>query len=128
MQMEVTFAGNKKVNSHYKGFTVETDQTVKGGGDGSAPEPYDLFLSSLATCAGVYMVYFCEKRNIPTEGMKMTVEAFKNEKSKLFESIRMQVQLPEGFPDKYRSAILRAADMCTVKRSLAAPPSIEIVA
>lgn len=127
MQMEVTFEGNKKVHSHYKGFTVETDQTVKGGGDGSAPEPYDLFLSALGTCAGVYMIYFCEKRNIPTEGMKMTVEAVKNQKTKLFESIRMQVCLPDGLPDKYRSAVLRAAEMCTVKRSLANPPSIEIV-
>ena len=128
MQMEITFAGNKKVNSHYKGFTVETDQTVKGGGDGSAPEPYDLFLSSLATCAGVYIVYFCEKRKISTEGLKMTVQATKNDKTKLFESIRMQVHLPDGFPEKYRSAVLRAADMCAVKRSLADPPRIEIIA
>ena len=76
-----------RVASFYKGFTVETDQTENGGGDNSAPEPYDLFLSSLSTCAGVYMVYFCEKRNIPTDGMKMTVRAEKNEKTKLFESI-----------------------------------------
>lgn len=128
MEMEITFPGNKKVYSHYQGFTVESDQQTKSGGDGSAPEPYDLFLASLGTCAGIYMVYFCEKRNIPTDGLKMTVRAEKNEKTKLFESIRMQVQLPEDFPEKYRTAIVRAAEMCTVKRSLASPPSIEVVA
>lgn len=65
----------------------------------------------------------CEKRNIPATGMKMTAQATKNEKTKLFEPIRMQVHLPEGFPEKYRSAVVRAAEMCTVKRSLASPPA-----
>jgi len=53
MEMEITFPGGKKVNSTYKGFTVETDQPKDEGGDGSAPEPYDLFLSSIGTCTGV---------------------------------------------------------------------------
>lgn len=128
MEMEIRFAGNKKVLAHYKGFTVASDQPAKDGGDGTAPEPYDLFLASLGTCAGVYIVYFCEKRNIPVDGMKMTVAVKKNERSSLFESIRMQVHLPKGFPDKYRSAVVRAAQMCTVKRSFDSPPRIEVAA
>lgn len=126
MDMEITFAGGKKVDSHYKGFSVRTDQPRDEGGDGSAPEPYDLFLSSLATCAGVYILYFCEKRNIATDGLRMTVQAEKNDKTHLFEAIRMHIQLPPDFPGKYRSAVLRAAEMCTVKRSLASPPKIEV--
>lgn len=126
MEMEITFPGGKKVDSRYKGFTVHTDQPRDEGGDGSAPEPYDLFLASLATCAGVYILYFCEKRDIAVDGLKMTVQAEKNEKTHLFEAIRLRIQLPSGFPDKYRSAVVRAAEMCTVKRSLAVPPQIEV--
>lgn len=128
MEMDITFAGNKKVLSHYKGFTVASDQPVNEGGDGSAPEPYDLFLASLGTCAGVYVVYFCEKRKIPIDGLKMTVQSDKNKKTNLFESIRMTIQLPVGFPEKYRSAVVRAAEMCTVKRSFKHPPRIEVIA
>lgn len=128
MEMDITFAGNKKVLAHYKGFTVASDQPVKEGGDGSAPEPYDLLLASIGTCAGVYVIYFCEKRHIPIDGLKMTLQSEKNSKTNLFESIRLEIQLPAGFPDKYRSAVVRAAEMCTVKRSFKHPPQIEVVA
>lgn len=124
MEMTVDFPGNKRVTSTYKGFTVETDQPASEGGDGSAPEPFDLFLSSLGTCAGVYIVYFCESRDIPTEGITMKLGFERNEETHLMEKIRMDIHLPSGFPVKYRKAVVRAAQMCTVKRTLAQPPEI----
>lgn len=126
--MRIDFPGGKRVTSTYKGFTVETDQTREEGGQGSAPEPFDLFLSSLGTCAGVYVVYFCESRSIPTDGLSMTLSFERDEKSHLLEKVAMQIHLPPGFPDKYRKAVIRAAEMCTVKRTLAQPPQIHITA
>ncbi len=64
MTMEIVFPGNKKVNARYRGFTIETDQAREEGGDGSAPEPFDLFLSSMGTCAGIYVVYFVRKETL----------------------------------------------------------------
>lgn len=127
-KMNVFFPGGKKVNSYYKGFTVETDQPVKDGGEGSAPEPYDLFLSSLGTCAGVYVVYFCEERGIDISNLKMTVAFERNKKTHLVETVRIHVDLPRGFPKKYKSAVVRTVELCTVKRSLADPPRFEVVA
>ena len=126
MEMKITFPGGKKVDASYKGYSVHTDQPRDEGGDGSAPQPYDLFLASLATCAGVYILFFCDKRNIAADGLRMTVSAEKNDKTHLFETIRLQVHLPPDFPEKYRSAVVRAAEMCSVKRSLASPPQIEV--
>ena len=126
MEMQIHFPGGKRVTSSYKDFTVETDQPQSEGGEGAAPEPYDLFLSSLGTCAGIYIVYFCESRNIPTDGLSMTLRFERNESSHLVEKIAIKVHLPSGFPDKYRKAVIRAAQMCTVKRSLAHPPEIEV--
>ncbi|WP_319522775.1 OsmC family protein [uncultured Desulfosarcina sp.] len=126
--MKINFPGGKRVTSTYKGFTVETDQPTSEGGDGSAPEPYDLFLSSMGTCAGVYIVYFCESRNIPTDGLSMTLRFERNEESHLVETIAMQIHLPTGFPEKYRKAVIRSAQMCTVKRSLQYPPEIVVTA
>jgi ribosomal protein S12 methylthiotransferase accessory factor len=128
MEMRIDFPGGKRVTSIYKGFTVETDQPKSEGGDGSAPEPYDLFLSSMGTCAGIYIVYFCESRNIPTEGLSMTLRFERNESSHLVEKIAIEVHLPSGFPDKYRKAVVRAAQMCTVKRTLAHPPEVIVTA
>ena len=127
-EMNVFFPGGKKVYSTHKGFTVETDQRVKAGGAGSAPEPYDLFLASLGTCAGVYVVYFCEERGIDISDLKMTVSFEKNEKTHLVETVRIHMDLPPGFPKKYKTAVVRAAELCTVKKNLAAPPRFEVVA
>ncbi len=128
MEMQVEFPGGKRVNSTYNGFTVETDQPKSEGGDASAPEPYDLFLSSIGTCAGVYIVYFCESRNISTEDITMTLRFERNEKTHLMEKIALDIHLPPGFPDKYRKAVIRAAKMCTVKRNLIHPPEILVKA
>jgi len=128
MEMKVLFPGGKRVVSTYKGFTVETDQPPSEGGEGSAPEPFDLFLSSLGTCAGVYIVYFCESRNIPTEDITMTLHFERNEESHLLETSAKEIHLPPGFPEKYRKAVIRAAQMCTVKRTLLQPPEITVTA
>lgn len=128
MKMDISFPGGKKVNSTYKGFTLATDQPRDEGGDGTAPEPYDLFLSSIGTCAGVYVLYFCHERGIDTAGLEMSLDAEKNEKTHLFETIRIHIKLPPGFPEKYKAAVARAAGMCTVKRSFASPPQFTIEA
>ena len=124
MEMQIDFPGGKCVTSTYKGFTVKTDQPKSEGGDDSAPEPYDLFLSSIGTCAGVYIVYFCESRDIPTDEISMTLRFERNETSHLMEKIMIDIHLPPDFPKKYRKAVIRAAQMCTVKRNLINPPEI----
>ncbi len=124
MEMVINFPGGKRVNSTYKGFTVKTDQPKSEGGNDSAPEPYDLFLASIGTCAGVYIVYFCESRNIPIDDISMTLHFERNETSHLMEKIAIDVKLPPDFPQKYKKALIRAAQMCTVKRNLIQPPEI----
>jgi putative redox protein len=126
MEMEILFSGGKKVQSNYKGFVVETDQPKSEGGESSAPEPYDLFISSLGTCAGVNVLYFCDSRNISADGVKMTLSFEKDDKTHLVTQIHIHLHLPDSFPEKYRKAVIRAAEMCAVKRSLSNPPDVLI--
>ena len=128
MDMQISFPGGKRVNADYKGFTIETDQPVNEGGTNSASEPFSLFLASLGTCAGVYVLYFCEERNIDTTGLKMNLAFEQDPKTHLVTRVRMQISLPPGFPPKYKKAVIKAAGLCTVKRNIAAPPEIEITA
>ena len=128
MKMEVSFPGGARVHAHFKGHTLETDQPEKAGGDDSAPAPFDAFLASLATCTGYYALRFCEQRGIGTEGLGMTLEVFRDEERKRVGKIRMEIRLPQGFPEKYRQAIVRAVDQCAVKRHVMEPPEFEIEA
>lgn len=128
MPMEVRFPGGVAVEAIHAGMTIRTDQPVAAGGAGSAPSPFDLFLASVATCAGFYALRFCQERGLPTEGLGVSMDWERSPETKLISKIRISVKLPEGFPEKYRSAILRAADQCAVKKHLAAPPEIEVEA
>lgn len=124
-EMVVRFPGGKRVDALYKGFRIETDQSPKYGGEGAAPEPYDLFLASMATCAGIYVLSFCERRGLPTEGLRLVQRWFRDGSGRL-DRIVLDVQLPEGFPEKYHKAVIRAAQQCTVKRTLDDPPELEV--
>jgi putative redox protein len=124
--MDVVFPGGLRVNSLYRGFTIETDQDKESGGQAAAPEPFDLFLASIGTCAGIYVLRFCEQRSIATDGMKIHLEINKSEEKRMVESIVITILPPPGFPEKYRAAIVKAAGLCSVKKHLANPPAIDI--
>jgi len=126
MEMKVSFPGNLRVNAEYKGFTVATDQPVTGGGDGSAPSPFDLFLASLATCAGIFMLGFMRQRGIDPEGSGITMTTEVDPEKGLIGKIGLVLQLPPGFPEKYEAAVMRAVGQCTVKRHLLDPPTIAV--
>jgi ribosomal protein S12 methylthiotransferase accessory factor len=125
-EIEVTFPGGKRVDAHMGPFVVHTDQPVEAGGEGSAVGPYDLFLASLATCAGIYVVGFCQARGLSTEGLTLRQRVEVDPATQLPRRIRMELGLPPSFPEKYRTAILRAAEGCKVKKSVAAAPVIEV--
>lgn len=128
MLMEITSPGGVVVEARYKGHTITTDQPVKAGGGDSAPAPFDLFLASIGTCAGFYAFQFCRQREIPTDGLAVTLEPVHDPERHRVATVRIQVKLPADFPDKYRPAILRAIDQCAVKRHIVEPPEFEIVA
>ncbi|HYU31703.1 MAG TPA: OsmC family protein [Thermoanaerobaculia bacterium] len=124
--MKMTFPGGLAVNAEYKGMTIRTDQPVGYGGGGTAPAPFDLFLASIGTCAGFYALRFCQERGIATAGLGLTLATELDPGTKRIGTMRLELQLPEGFPEKYRNAILRSVDQCTVKRHLVDPPRFEL--
>jgi ribosomal protein S12 methylthiotransferase accessory factor len=106
---------------------VVTDQTLEHGGDDSALEPFELFLASLATCAGLYVVSFCQTRGISTHGVEL-VQHHELEPNGQLSRVELQLRLPRTFPDKYRGAVVRAAEGCKVRKTLTSPPEISVSA
>ncbi len=125
MDMEVYFPGNRRVSARYEGFVIDTDQSVESGGDGSAPAPFDLFLASIGTCAGIYVLRFLQQRGLSTEGAGVVMRQELNSEGDTVTKLSLDIRLPADFPPKYREAVIRAANMCAVKRHLENPPLIE---
>jgi len=126
--LNVRFPGGLKIDVEYKGFVVKTDQPLHEGGENTAPSPVDYLFVSIAACAGFYALTFCRERNIPTAGLNVTMTTERGTESKRIEKLTITVDLPVGFPDKYRTAIVRAIDHCTVKAYILRPPRFEIIA
>jgi putative redox protein len=124
--MQIYFPGGKRVFADYRGFTVATDQPVMGGGEGSAPTPFDLFMASIGTCAGIYVLGFLQQRGIPTEDARLELTRHVNPETGLIGRIEIQVHLPAGFPDKYHDAVVNAVNLCAVKKHLQQPPEFEV--
>ena len=125
--MEITFPGGVKVNAQLNDFEIATDQPERNGGDNTAPSPFDFFLASLGTCAGFFALRFCQQRDLPTDGLKMSLSSQHNKETKKLERVEITMTLPKDFPEKYRSAIIRATDQCAVKKALLDPPEIELI-
>ena len=124
--MTVTFPGGKRVNAEFDGFEVATDQCVDSGGDGSAPEPFEYFLASLATCAGIYVLGFCQKRGIPHDRLRLVQEWDRDGKSNRLTAVRISIEVPADFPEKYHAALVRAANQCAVKKVMEDPPDFVV--
>ena len=110
IEIKISFPGKKRVNAEFNGYVITTDQPPKYGGDGSAPSPFDHFLASIGTCAGIYVLSFCEERKIPTEHISLVqrLEYGKTQDGKTFiEKIVIEIGVPPDFPEKYRNASLR---------------------
>jgi len=124
MEMVIRFPGGQRVDVEFGDFLVRTDQPPKAGGEGLAPTPFDVFLASIGACAGTYVQAFCRPRGLPTEDLRIVQSVERDAATHLVRRIHLEIHVPASFPEKYRPALIRAAEQCTVKKHLEAPPEI----
>lgn len=122
MEMIIDFPGGSRVDAHFDNFTIPTDQPPVA----SAPTPFDTFLSSIGTCAGIYVLGFCKQRNLPTEGIRIVQRMHSSPTSHMVEKIDLEIQVPAEFPEKYRASLINSAELCKVKKHLEHPPKFEV--
>lgn len=122
MSFKIKFAGKKKINAEFNGFTVYTDQPLSGGGDGTAPAPFELFLASLGTCAGIYVKGYCDSRGIDAEGIEIELKLGFDPIKRAISQVNLEIQVPPEFPDKHLPAIINSANLCAVKKFIENPP------
>ncbi len=126
MEMKINFPGGLRVNACFGPHKVLTDQRAAEGGEDSAPSPFALFLASLGTCAGYYVLRFCRQRGLPTDGIQLSQRTEVDSGGKMISRVVVDIHLPADFPIKYRNAVVKAAEQCTVKKHLESPPQFEI--
>jgi ribosomal protein S12 methylthiotransferase accessory factor len=126
--IEVNFPGGKRVEAKIGNTIIPTDQPIKDGGEGKDPEPFQLFLASLAACSGIYALNFCQSRGISTKEMELTMACEFDPEEKRYKKMTINLKLPKGFPEKYKNSIIKAMDLCAVTKHILNPPQFEIKA
>ena len=121
-ELVIESPSGKKVNVHAGEFLIETDQPVAEGGEGTAPEPLTLFLASIGSCAGHYVFSFCRSRQIPTEGIRLRQRMHYDQDQHRIARIELIIELNDSFPLKYHKALLRSANLCSVKKHIEQAP------
>jgi ribosomal protein S12 methylthiotransferase accessory factor len=120
MEMQIVFPGDMQVDALAGDLVITTDQ------DGSAPSPFMLFLASMGTCAGVYVLGFCKQRGLPTDGIRIIQRTHTDPITRLVNKVELDIQLPPNFPEQYKAAVIRSAELCAVKKHLEQPPQFDV--
>lgn len=122
MEILIDFPGGSRVDAHFGSFTVPTDQPPAAG----APTPFELFLASIGTCVGIYILGFCRKRGLCTEGIQIIQRMNADPVNGMIDEIDLDIIVPATFPEKYRESLIRSAELCKVKKHLETPPKFSI--
>jgi putative redox protein len=126
MEMVIDFPGGARVDAHFGPYTVKTDQPPMGGGEGSAPTPFAVFLSSIGTCAGIYVLGFCKQRGLSTDGIRIVQRVHNDPVTRMIGKVDLEIQVPPDFPEKYYESLVRSAELCAVKKHLENPPQFDV--
>jgi ribosomal protein S12 methylthiotransferase accessory factor len=125
MEMEIGFPGGRKIETGFKGTTITVGSDIEGE---PALEPLDLFFVSLGLCAGKYVMEFFRTRDLPYEETKILLSTQWDEDKKMHTQVLIRIQLPKEFPEKYKKAVIKTVNLCSVKKHIFAPPTFEVEA
>jgi len=126
MSLAIRNIGGLKFSAQTRKHEVIFDQPKEEGGEDRGMTPVELFIASLGACIGTYIVWFCERYKIATDGMRIDLSWASGGRSTRILRIRANVKLPVKVPESIRPALFRAAKHCTIHSTLIHPPQVEI--
>jgi putative redox protein len=124
--VKVSHENDFKFKVNCRDHEIVTDLPAAGSKD-AGPTPPELFIASLGSCIGIYVVDYCKRHNVPYKGM--TVElGWEDAKAPLrIGSIVARVEMPEGIPQEHYEKLRRVAEMCKIHNTLTHTPSIKMI-
>jgi len=126
MKMEVSHQQGFVFKASCNGHEVLTDQHAKEGGTDKALTPSELFVASLGTCIGVYAARFCQRHNLPTDGLKVLLDWTIVKDPVRIGSIKAELHYPHEIPETEKKGLMRMAEACFVHETITHKPEINI--
>ena len=103
-------------------FRIALPLTARGKDTG--PTPPELFIASLASCVGMYLVFYCEKAKLDPAGIK--IETNYEKTADRIVKISVEFSLPSAQSEKERREALIWAEKCLIHNTINHKPEIKI--
>lgn len=125
--VNVTWDGGVRFTADIRGHKVHVDQPRQGGGEDSAPGPLELVPAALGTCVAYFVQQFLVTRGVDPTGLEVAVGVAGAPNPHRIGRFDVRVRVPAGMPERYREAVVRAAETCTVHHTLTHTPEIAVI-
>jgi len=89
--------------------------------------PFLIFLASAGMCSAVFVRAFLQQRGLSIADTSIIQRMDYDQATNMVKNIDIIIDLPAGFPEKYKNAIKKVVAQCPVKRHLAAPPTFNVI-
>ena len=126
MKLSVSYQGRTRYDIVSGAHRIVTDQSVEDGGENAGVTPVELFVGSLASCVGYFAGRFCQRHDIPREGLSVEAEWAMAENPHRVGHLDLTIHLPCRLTPQLRDKLLKVAHGCTVHQSLAVAPTVGI--
>lgn len=93
----INHSPNLLTNVVVRGFQIDSDEPIDHGGQNTAPSPFDLLNSALASCTAIYLRTIINKYNIITGTLVIKIKiSLQEDKTLLFDrTITIEKEISE---------------------------------
>jgi putative redox protein len=101
---------------HIGRHSLVSDLSVKEGGDGSGPNPHDLYDAALGSCTALTVLWYAKRKNIPLEGIEVSVERDASQERAGIYRLSAALTLTGELSVTQREELLRVAQKCPIHK------------
>ena len=96
--------------------SLTTDLSVEEGGEGSGPNPHDLYDAALGACKALTVLWYAKHKNIPVDGIEVSVERDASRERAGIYRLNTELTLTGSLSAAQQEELLRVAGKCPVHK------------
>lgn len=122
----VTHISGQKFAIQVRSHTIVVDQTIRGGGEDTAPTPLELLGASIGSCVAYYVRQFLETRHLPTGGLRVEVTQESAASPNRITDFSVRVELPQDVPPRLAALLSRVVEVCPAYNTLSLGANVNV--
>ena len=118
MTIEVVRDKSQKMKHtvHVRQHSFAIDEPPSNGGEDLGMTPHDVYDSALGACKALTTLWYAQRKQIPVEDIRVTVERDDSEERRGVYRLRVTLDVTGALTDAQRQELLTVADKCPVHK------------